>query len=240
MSAAEPSGAIGIQADYMLSRSMRGKGNSTFGAVNSREDRFVVGILYFDVHTNTRAARHETSTSRIVEFHFVIDWKLRTKRSRRFLQIFNLATRSKEYKNVRITRSWSLPKTVVSSGISSMKHFRSVSPMWKYKPAPNWRVHRKTRKIFACLGMFRVTGQSSRWRADEIIWNHEWTFAHMPDESKPISRALESRESREEQTEATGRPGERWRYTSPSKRAKTIRRAGANRSHQRETVIDRR
>lgn len=27
-----------------------------------------------------------------------------------------------------------LPTTIVSSGISSIKHFFSVSPMWKYRP----------------------------------------------------------------------------------------------------------
>ncbi len=34
--------------------------------------------------------------------------------------------------SVSVLFKGSLPMTIVSSGISSMKHFLSVSPMWKY------------------------------------------------------------------------------------------------------------
>lgn len=36
--------------------------------------------------------------------------------------------------NVYVLNLQNVPTTIVSSGISSIKHFFSVSPMWKYKP----------------------------------------------------------------------------------------------------------
>ena len=79
LSTAEPGSAVWIQADYVLSWRMRGKGNSTFRTINSWEDRFVIGILYFNVHTNARTTWHETSASWIIKFYFVIDCKLQIK-----------------------------------------------------------------------------------------------------------------------------------------------------------------
>jgi len=79
LSTAEPGSAVRIQANYVFSWSMRGKGNSTFRTINSWENRFVIGILYFNVHTNARTTWHETSASWIIKFYFVIDCKLRNK-----------------------------------------------------------------------------------------------------------------------------------------------------------------
>lgn len=43
------------------------------------------------------------------------------------------------------------PVTIVSSGISSMKHFLSVSPIWKYRPSENAQKTPKIRHIERCV-----------------------------------------------------------------------------------------
>uniref|UniRef100_A0A182KHX0 Uncharacterized protein n=1 Tax=Anopheles christyi TaxID=43041 RepID=A0A182KHX0_9DIPT len=50
----EPGSAVRVHTQHVFSRYMRGERNAPFGAVNTGKDRFVIGVLDFDVHSNTR------------------------------------------------------------------------------------------------------------------------------------------------------------------------------------------
>lgn len=72
----EPWGTIRVQANNMFSWCMWSERKSTFCAVDSRKNWFLIGIFYFNMHANTVSTWHETTASWIIEFYFIIDCKI--------------------------------------------------------------------------------------------------------------------------------------------------------------------
>lgn len=111
------------------------------------------------MHSNTRTWWHKTTSPRVVQLHLVISCKFK----RESIWEENHKKLMRQWETTPYTKTTSrisgpdvtnniddvallaspsrtttgienLPITIVSSGISSMKHFRSVSAMWKYRP----------------------------------------------------------------------------------------------------------
>lgn len=95
------------------------------------------------------------------EINSLIRWKTQSHhRDDVFIDVHHHAVRHYACKNGTFVRraTSNLPNTVVSSGISSIKHFRSVSPMWKYNAVvystTNAKINNAT--VFFVLTMFGV------------------------------------------------------------------------------------
>ena len=112
LAATEPLGAVAVQADDVLPRHPGGEGELALAAVHLGQDDLVVRVPDLYVHPDLGAGGGEAVSARVVELDFVIAWTVNSQHRHQHTAIFS-------------------PVTIVSSGISSMKHFLSVSPMWK-------------------------------------------------------------------------------------------------------------
>ena len=108
----EPLGAVAVQTYDVLPGHVRGEGELALAAVHLGQDDLVVRVSDLHVHPDLGAGGGEAISTRVVELDFVIAWTVDTQHRHQHTAMFS-------------------PVTIVSSGISSMKHFLSVSPMWK-------------------------------------------------------------------------------------------------------------
>jgi len=98
----------------------------------SRKYCLIIRIPCFYMHTNSRTWRHKTASLRIIQLHFIIDCKFIILHISNLLHFLCL-----KCSTLKCFPTYYTPITVVSSGISSIKHFLSVSAMWKYNPEHN-------------------------------------------------------------------------------------------------------
>ena len=105
----KPLGTVAVQADHVLPGHVAGEGELALAAVHLGQDDLVVRVPDLHMHSYLWTRSCKPVSSRIIQLNFVISCKTLVKKVRKMFLI--------------------LPVTMVSSGISSMKHFLSVSPM---------------------------------------------------------------------------------------------------------------
>ena len=105
----KPLGTVAVQADHVLPGHVAGEGELALAAVHLRQDDLVVRVPDLHMHSYLWTRSCKPVGSWIIQLNFVISCKNLVKKVRKMFLI--------------------LPVTMVSSGISSMKHFLSVSPM---------------------------------------------------------------------------------------------------------------
>lgn len=124
----EPRCAVRVHADDVLPRDVGRERDHALWGVHARQHHPVIAIANFHVHSNTRSWRHKPTRPGVIQLHLVVHWK----HTLIITSSLSIKTLSAHFP-IRCMELHSSPITVVSSGISSMKHFLSPSAMWKYK-----------------------------------------------------------------------------------------------------------